>query len=461
MRKGSITIFTTLTMVLVASVLFALLEAARVNEIEYLSNFQTELALESAFANYNTTLWDEYKILACDSIQIQEILLSKGSARVSDSMEGLNLLAAKAIDVEELDYTLLTDGNGAVYVKTAARMMEESIGLGTAKQIFSQYESIRHLIENSEWDWNRVEVEGIEWDSSYEEVNPLKEAKGLQETGILELVVEDTSLLSLQEFDNGNTISSRKLQVGRNPRIPQIDWLDQVLFQQYLLEHMSFYGNVNSEHCLQYELEYVIGGKASDIENLKVVATQLLFIREVANFLYLTTDESKVEEAAALALVLAGASANPIVIDVVKWGILTAWAFGESVLDVRALLQGKKIALLKSSKTWTLGLQDIGRISQGYHTAKECEDGISYKDYLGILLLFQQEAGKVMRAMDAQEATVRLKEENTSFQLDTYLVQTEVTMEYAYQPVFSQLTSFGPTDLWKNSIFTTARYSYQ
>ncbi len=451
-------------MILVASALFVLLEAARVEEIERLSKLQTEVALESAFGNYNLILWEEYQILACNYPQLQEILLSKGNARNELSTKRLNLLASKVRDVEEQELTLLTDGNGAVYVKAAVAMMKESIAYGTAKQIFNQYESICHLMKNSEWDWNRVDsglVEDVEWDTSSEDINPLQEVKGLQETGILELVIEDTSQLSLQKMENQNIVSKRELQKGINPVIPEIDWLDRVLFQQYLLEYMSFYGNVKADRCLNYELEYIIGGKASDMENLRVVVTQLLFVREVANFLYLTTDEKKVEEAGILAVVLAGASANPIVIDAVKWGILTAWAFGESILDVRALLQGKKIPLLKGADTWTLELEEIGQLSQEYCTAKNCESGISYKEYLGILLLFQQDASKAMYCMDVQEATVQLKEGNINFRLDAYLVQTKVAMEYAYNPVFSLFTSVENMNLWKNSIPIKVQYSYQ
>lgn len=464
MKKGSITIFTTLSMVLVASALFALLEAARVEEIERLSRLQTEAALESAFANYNATLWEEYRILACNYVELQEILISKGNARNEASSEGLNLLLSKVVDLRDQDVTFLTDGNGAVYIEAAVTTMEETIAYGVAQQIFNQYESMQHLLENSAWDWNRVDIglsEEIEWDTSSEEVNPMREAKGLQETGILELVVEDTAKISIQKMNNRDTVSRRVLRMGINPVIPEIDWMDRVLFQQYLLEHMSFYGNINANRCLDYELEYIIGGKVSDRENLKSVVTQLLFIREVANFLYLTTDENKVEEAGLLAIVLAGTSANPLVVDAVKWGILTAWAFGESILDVRALLQGKKIALLKSADTWTLELQEIGRISQEFCMAKDCEWGLSYRDYLGILLLFQQDASKAMHTMDVQEATVQLKDGNTDFQMDAYLVQTEVTMEYAYPAVFSLFTAIENTNMWKNSISTRVKYSYQ
>ena len=40
-----------------------------------------------------------------------------------------------------------------------------------------------------------------------------------------------------------------------------------------------------------------------------------------------------------------GASVNPAIIEAVKYGILAAWAYVESVLDIRALLDGDKIKI--------------------------------------------------------------------------------------------------------------------
>ena len=50
------------------------------------------------------------------------------------------------------------------------------------------------------------------------------------------------------------------------------------------------------------------------MENLRVVAEKLLLIREAANFLYLLSNPEMVSKAEGMALLLAGASANPIVV---------------------------------------------------------------------------------------------------------------------------------------------------
>lgn len=462
MRKGSVGIFALLVMMLVASVLFALLEATRCQEIRRLCNLQTQVALESAFANYDSMLWDEFGLLGGNITQLENTVVAKANSKASGYESRLNMLKFGVHDFETQGYTLITDGRGVVYGRVVAESMKETIFYGTAKEIFNQYEVIKQLEEKSSWSplWitNGLsqEIEEVENMTP----NPMKEAINIQNKGILELVVEDTSTISNKDIDLGNTVSYRTLAKGKNPVISENNWLDQVLLQQYILQNMSSFGRKIQDHSMDYEVEYLIGGKSSDIENLKSVVNQILFLREVSNFLYLTSNADKVEEAGIIALTIAGVSANPVIIEAVKTGIIAAWALAESVLDVRALLQGKKIALLKSDSTWTLEISHIGNVAEGYFSAKECENGLSYQEYLGILLLFLKDEELSMRAMDMQEATLRIKKEDSNFCMDELFVQARTGITYSASPVF---LSFYQLDYMVPDIYhirTEYDYSY-
>lgn len=491
MRKGSITIFSVLAMMLTASVLFTLIEAARFQELKRVSELQTELAVESVFANYNKSLWENYHLLGCDYTEAETILIESGNGRLEANKNGLNLLVSSVDDANITGYTLLTDGEGAAYIKTVSSYMKENFLYETAKDIYNQYEVLKSIKDSGQMDLANIEVaiqslsslqeeaasmereESLETTevknedstkvsnetTSYVGENPLEEVKELQNLGILELVVENSTQISQKEIGE-EVVSQRELLQGKNASFEQVEWLDKVLLQQYLLSYLNNYCEDREQDTLCYELEYIIGGKSSDAENLKVVVTQLLGIREITNFLYLTADATKVEEAGILAMALAGASANPLVIEAVKVGLLTAWAFGESVLDVRALLQGKKIPLLKNAETWTLELTSISGISDSYVSAKNCEWGFSYKDYVGILLLFQKETTLAMRSMDVQEMVIRSYDGEEDFRMDELMVGTEVEMTYTGKPLFLSLSTVAVDDFedWKISI--TADYGY-
>lgn len=436
MRKGSISIFSLLVMMLVASVLFALLEGVRYQETKTLCNWQTLIALESAFAKYDSDLWEKYMLLGCDVNELEERITQKANIKATSSLHGLQMCGFELENVAVESYTLMTDGRGAVYTKAVSQTMQQTIGYGLAKEIFNQYEAIKCLVKESTWNSSwlseslQLEVnENIEY-------NPMQEVKSMQEMGILELVIEDITMVSKATVDKDSFVSKRSLMQGRCAVVPEYEWLDKVLLQQYLLQNMKCYGQAHRNSGLEYQVEYLIGKTECDAENLKVVVSKLLLLREMTNFLYLTTNTVKMEEAGLVALALAGASGNPLVVEVVKMGIVAAWSFGESVLDIRALLQGKQIPLLKSDSTWTLDISQIGMISDGYISSRAVKDGLDYQDYLGILLLFEQEEQLSMCAMDIQELVIRSQKERAQFRMDEVVVQTDVVVEYFSNPIF-------------------------
>ena len=140
------------------------------------------------------------------------------------------------------------------------------------------------------------------------------------------------------------------------------DWYQKVLFYQYLVNYLGNYVEKKQDRVLEYELEYVLGGKRNDADNLKIVVSELLAMREPLNMASLTASSQRQSEAMALAVTLAGVSANPAVIEAVKYGILVAWAFAESVLDVRTLLSGGKITMIKSDADWTSNVHMLSLI---------------------------------------------------------------------------------------------------
>ena len=106
-------------------------------------------------------------------------------------------------------------------------------------------------------------------------------------------------------------------------------------------------------------MEYLIGGKTSDVANLKVVVRRLLLIREGINLAYLETDVQKSQEALTLALGVTSAVGNPELAEPVKHAILAAWAYAESVSDVRILLDGGHVSLIKTEAQWRTSLEHL------------------------------------------------------------------------------------------------------
>ena len=63
--------------------------------------------------------------------------------------------------------------------------------------------------------------------------------------------------------------------------------------------------------ALDYELEYILEGKASDRKNLEAVVKKLMLLRFVPNYAYIQTDAAMKAEAEAMALTLCSLLAVP------------------------------------------------------------------------------------------------------------------------------------------------------
>lgn len=469
--RGSITVFSLLSLLLVTATLLALLEATRYQEIRRFALLQTELALESVFSNYHQDLWQQYRLLGMCQNDAEEILLQTADAKADGN--GANLLRFGVESAVISNKKLLTDGEGTVFVKSVSRYMKDNILYEVAKGIYNRYESIQQLLSTSGMDLDKIEEALTELDKLEKaegnskglsgrnsKTNILKMAQGWAEDLTLGLFIEDTSKLSSQKVDLKNDIFHRQLAIGDAVYEEDTNWLDRILLQQYLLTYFSNYETNIAGHALAYEAEYLIGNAPSDKENLMLVISRIIAIREAANFMFLLSDPVKVQQAEALALTIGGASLNPLILEIIHIAVLTAWALAESVLDVRGLMIGKRIPLIKSNDTWRLKLEDISLVSEKFITAKESKDGLTYKDYLGVLLLFEDEQTLAMRAMNVEELTIQKITKDTAFSIDSLVIQAEAEINYKYSPVFPFLHVIGAEERWRYEVRTKRKFGY-
>lgn len=211
-------------------------------------------------------------------------------------------------------------------------------------------------------------------------------------------------------------VSKRTLQTGMGD-FPQLEHdtsvLDKIWVQEYILEHMSSYTDGNSEGPLDYEVEYILGGKDSDKSNLSYVVNRLLLIREVSNIAYLYTNGQKRAELEACAAALSFLTLIPEGMTLVQAILAAGWAYVESLADVRTLLSGGKIPLIKDHASWQTQLSNLNARQTGQGTK-----GLTYEDYLRILFSMSSKEKAVMRSMDIIELNMRQTEGKETFAMD-------------------------------------------
>ena len=64
----------------------------------------------------------------------------------------------------------------------------------------------------------------------------------------------------------------------------------------------------------------------------------------------------------AMAGVIAASFGVPAAMPVVKMALAVCWAFAESILDLRELLDGGKVALFKTAESWQLSLEQLPKL---------------------------------------------------------------------------------------------------
>lgn len=78
----------------------------------------------------------------------------------------------------------------------------------------------------------------------------------------------------------------------------------------------------------------------------------------------------------------------------------------------------------------------MGRLLSGNTKAKSSDMGIGYKSYLGVLLFTKSKSTMAYRAMDVQEATVRMTEGYGSFRMDNCICEINADITYKYHGLF-------------------------
>ena len=152
---------------------------------------------------------------------------------------------------------------------------------------------------------------------------------------------------------------------------------------------------------LDYEIEYLLFGNASDRENLSDAVHRLLAVRSGLNLIHILSDSGKREQARALAAVITGAGSITPLILVTTFFVMSVWALGEALMDVKGLLAGKKVVLLKTSEDWTLDVENLLVLGRdGTLKAGGGECGLSYLSWLKILLFVEPAVRQEYRIMD-------------------------------------------------------------
>ena len=415
--KGEITAFLALIFILMLSMVGALLQSASVHIEKQEMIAVTQLALESTFAEYHKEALERYDIFArfgCDEGTVQNRMQYYGAS-------GMNHMLYRI--------ELLTDHGGEPFFRQAVRYMKNWIGVADKEEF--RYEEVEETqVKEKEKEVNQTLEEMLKEEEAElpKENNPIEATQKLKETGLLNLLVSNPEELSNRNMELSTSASHRTLKQGNYNKSQDGELTDQALFVAYIAEHFTQMTKPEESRTLLYEQEYLLGGKAGDRENLEAVCEKILLLRMAINYIYLQSSDIRKAEAEALAATLCSLLTVPEITGVVKQALLLAWAYGESIVDVRVLLKSEKVPVIKSDETWQLQLQNLVTLGTEEENASEkpAEKGMTYADYVKALLLLEDKSTLSMRCLD-------LIESNLQIQADQCMTKAAVKSNGKYQ----------------------------
>lgn len=471
--EGSITLFLALTLTIILSLIFSLLEAARVQALVRIARRDLQLRLESAFGRYHVPIWDNYHMLFLDgkdakgqfNLSVLEGILMEEAA-LEQMERGFYRISLKNIEIEK--YALATDQKGKFFREQACRAIKEKLAAQAAdriKGILKQGEALEKDSHKAEEKWKQAQeaaekakeaAEAAKKDGEGEAAKTAREAeKKLPEnpmdfvslwkkSPILTLVVENSFQISPKSISQKNSIQNRKLETGNLEKAGK-ETLEKLWLIQYLNTYFSCQSGAGAgggdSHALDYELEYCIGGKETDSQNLEQAVNRLLLLREAGNFATIMQDSGKQALAMEMAAAAVGFTGLPPLIQAVQVGILLGWSYMESILDVRHLLAGGKVPLIKEVSQWQSDVS-LGQKALEQDTKQE-EQGLDYREYLQILLLSVKEDTLVYRAMDVMEQNIRLLPGEETFAMDHMIQGVEAETVSGADSMFLGLITSG------------------
>ena len=465
MKKAEITVFLSMALILTVSFILGILQITVIHTSKNMSRLETDRAVFSLFGEYQRNLLEDYKIFAIEGTY------ETGDFSEERLIGRMHYYGSGNTDHEVTGIQFLTDNHGQVFREQVTAYMEECYGIGLIRdftgmtaeweeqciegekiqaeeeKIEEQFEELRKAAEEAASDMPDLPEENP--DAGNEEIgNPFQYIEQIEKTGILSVVMPEEMELSGKEISLEDQVSVRSLNTGYGsfPARTGIDGIEgRLLFNEYILQNFrNAAGNGASSNkdgyikvkdpeekqprSLEYEVEYIISGKASDKENLESVLTKIFLIRLALNYSYLFIDSEKQAEAEALAAAISLLLLMPEGTEVIKQLILFAWAAGESTVDIRTLLNGKRAALIKTKENWQLSLSEllIPGSSSGNNGDEDIAGGITYEDYLRIFLFMQDQDQTAMRTLDRIEENLASGKGMEYFRTDCCITKLEL-----------------------------------
>ena len=468
---GSITIFLSLSISLIVSLVFYTIESCHLDALVARSEGITYLSLDSLFGQYCLPLFEDFGIFCLNE---QGMDLEKEIKKYADQNSRTPIsvlnnsssfldLSVNNVDITSVKYLTDDDGNAfvdqvcdyAIYMELSSFAEELCNYSNTDRpKVFSSNEdgtldfdfssidqSAADIIKNFDSNLNSDESSNsnpstnsnLQVDKDF--LDTASECIGhIIKNGLLSFLVGDPKKVSTDTVDKATlpSVTTELTDEGIKNSYgyyedPGETALNKGIFCEYIYHTFGCYTEPDTDTYLKYPMEYIIHGDSSDDVNFLNCCGYILNLRVACNILYLIADSDKYADAKKVAEY---ASSIPIpgAQYIALATILTVWATAEGLLDVRDMVNNKKVPIIKSKENWTLELYDLLTFSSFTESKNNGESGLTYKRYLELVLATENNISLYYRTMDAIQMNI-CHRYNEDFRISkcVYSIDTKIT----------------------------------
>ena len=450
---GYLTVYLSIVLSIMLSIFLTMIEAVKNNTRSLEMEFVADIALNSVLAEYHRELLKQYDLFFVDTSYGSAYPdYEKTAAHLKKYLEcnlgtdGIFLsflyrqpVFIEVANVEIKQAAVASDEGGAVLRQQAVEVMKQKIGFTYLSEVQKWFDEVtEYSLDKTDIkkEYEEVCEELEEWDvtgiSSKEEIEiPGGTITDLWKRGLLSFFIEDVATLSEKEAVLDNHLSHRERLRGTGPMESMEEtWIDRLLFYEYILHYCGNYCENKEGGYFAYQTEYILCGKASDLGNLENCIYQILAIRGAANLVSFSSDTEKQKVTEAAATLLTALLGVPEAAEAVDKLFSLIWIMAESVYDVGALLDGEKVPLIKQKDQWHFDWDSV-LLFAGKQETIAGESGLSYQDYLRLLLCFKDKTEITYRLMDIMEMDIRQTKGNTYFRMDGCIAGLTVIMTFS------------------------------
>ena len=455
-ENAYLTVYLSLVFGVVLPLILALIEGAAAGAARMQSELCADLGLDSVFAEYNREILNQYELFFIDSSYGRESGgIGRTQAHLSGYIEknidpdkdvgafgGITYLRLTNPYLEIAEASFASDDKGAVWKSQAVAYMKAVYGGGIIDAVKTHIDKVtanqmdtrdaaaeiaekKHDFEKAVEDKEIKEEDGGQITASdSDSYSALSEVTdNLISGGFLNLVMPGAGSVSGAKI-NKNEYYSQRAKAGKvnsgaglHEGAPSASGLvNELIYGEYIMKVCGNYLDKKENSCLKYQTEYILYGFGSDKANLSACITSLFAMRLAGNVISAQSNQNLTNQAKVMSTVICAILLSPELEPALTEVILGICALAESAADIKTLLCGGNVPIIKNEGQWRLSLLDV--VSFNLKADKDSKDGLSYQGYLRVLLSLMDKNKKAERSLDIVEMDIRQTLGNEHFRID-------------------------------------------